>query len=92
MVKENGLRSEKSKLRMADRKRKYDTRIVNFRKQSTEDLRNYEEAIVLDPEKHISHDMEAEAELQDFKRPHPNCHIERNVSTKNLETKTFARK
>ena len=51
-----------------------------------------EEAIVLDPEKLISHDMEAEAELQDFKRPHPNCHIERNVSTKHLETKTFARK
>ena len=31
---------KKSKLRMADRKRKYDTRIVNFHTKSTEDLRN----------------------------------------------------
>ena len=86
---------KKSKLRMADRKRKYDTRIVNFHKKRTEDLRNNssfdeiesaessndtdgtedefpdsmdypsdnEESIVLDPEKLISHDIEAEAEL-----------------------------
>ena len=119
---------------MADRKRKYDTKIVNFHTKSTEDLSNNssfneiesaessndtdevvdeypdwmdypsdnEEAIVLDPEKLISHDVEAEAELlnkymkskerQDFKRLHPNCHKEINVSTKNQETKTFARK
>ena len=106
---------------MADKKRKYDTRIVNFHTKSTEDLRNNssfdeiesaessndtdqeedeypdwmdnKEAIVLDPEKLISHDMETEAELlnkymkeqrkERLETPSSQCHEERNVSKRN---------